>query len=230
MGQDLYILQLVRRAKTGDERAFSRLLDEIEPDLKKVAHQYFIQGQDKEDVLQELRIAVYKAVGSYDESKNTTFKSFCINLVCKRHISTAIHSALRHKNKTLNNAVSLDAPVIMGDDGNMQSLSEFIPDRDNPLEEDLGDRNILDDLISREELEDNRKLLAPRLTSLEGRIFEQYGHSSSYKDIAEALGIEPKCVDNALMRIRKKASEVFDQTDPGSNVKDSGPKKRRKRI
>jgi RNA polymerase sporulation-specific sigma factor len=235
LGQDFRIIQLVREAKQGDERAFSRLLEHMEPELKKVAAHYFIQGQDKEDVLQELRIGVYKAVQSYDETQSTTFRSFCINLVCKRHISTAIHSALRYKNAILNEAISLDAPMVLGDDGNMQTLAEFIPDRSNPLEEDYGDRTILDDLIAREELDENTRRLRPRLTPLEEQIFEEYGYDSSYKDIATNLDIQAKCVDNALMRIRKKASEVYqqystqDQGEEGEAPPPAEPPKKRRR-
>lgn len=235
MGQDFRIIQLVRDAKLGDERAFSRLLDHMEPDLKKVAAHYFIQGQDREDVLQELRIGVHKAVQSYDETQNTTFRSFCINLVCKRHISTAIHSALRYKNAILNEAISLDAPMVLGDDGNMQTLADFIPDRGNPLDTDYGDRTILDDLIAQEELDENTRRLRPRLTSLEEQIFEEYGYDSSYKDIAGNLDVPMKCVDNALGRIRKKAGEVYQQYNTTQDQAEENtpqvepPKKRRRR-
>ena len=235
MVQDYKIIQLVKEAKQGDQRAFSRLLDHMEPDLKKIASCYFIQGQDKEDVLQELRIGVHKAVQSYDETKETTFRSFCVNLVCKRHISTAIHAARRYKNTILNEAISLDAPMILGDDGNMQTLAEFIPDRSNPLDEDLGPNSALDEMIAREEFEENTNRLRPRLTELEERIFEEYGYDSSYKDIAISLNIQPKCVDNALMRIRKKASEVYLQkTDSDAPeielpVVEEEPKKRKRK-
>jgi RNA polymerase sporulation-specific sigma factor len=235
LGQDFRIIQWVKDAKKGDERAFSRLLEYMDSDLKKVAAHYFIQGQDKEDVLQELRIGVYKAVQSYDETQNTTFRSFCINLVCKRHISTAIHSALRFKNTILNEAISLDAPIVLGDDGNMQTLADFIPDRPNALEEDYGDRTILNDLIAQEELDENTRRLRMRLTPLEERIFEEYSCDSSYKDIANHLDIQAKCVDNALMRIRKKASEVYQQYTAQNQLDEKvepqvePPKKRRRR-
>jgi DNA-directed RNA polymerase specialized sigma24 family protein len=154
--------------------------------------------------------------------------------VCKRHISTAIHAARRFKNTILNEAISLDAPMILGDDGNMQTLAEFIPDRANPLDEDLGNHSALDDMIAREEFEENTNRLIPRLTELEERIFEEYGYDSSYKDIAQSLNIQPKCVDNALMRIRKKASEVYLQKndpeeEPEIKIEEEEPKKRKRK-
>jgi len=88
--EDPKIIRLVSKAKKGDNRAFSTLMKMVEPDLKKLANHYFIIGGDREDVLQELRLGVFKAINSYDSTKDTTFKNFCVNLVCKRHLATAI--------------------------------------------------------------------------------------------------------------------------------------------
>lgn len=205
-------LRLVREAKRGDDRSFSKLLDMVEPDLKKIAAHYYIEGQSREDVLQELRIGVFKAVQSYDETKDMAFKNFCVNLVCKRHLATAISTAKRMKNSVLNKAASLDAPFVLGDDGNMQTLADFIPDRPNPLEETLG-MPLIEDIIIREEFEVHATVLRKKLTPLESDIFDQYSFDSSYKDIAETLGVQSKCVDNALMRIRNKAREVYAHGD-----------------
>ena len=205
---DLRTLRLVREAKTGDNQSFNKLLDMVEPDLKKIAAHYYIEGQSREDVLQELRIGVFKAVQSYDENKDMAFKNFCVNLVCKRHLATAISTAKRMKNSVLNKATSLDAPFVLGDDGNMQTLADFIPDRPNPLDESMG-QPLIEEIIIREEFETHAALLRARLTPLESDIFDQYAFDSSYKDIAETLGVQSKCVDNALMRIRNKARDVY---------------------
>ena len=111
--EDFRIVRLVNRAKAGNQAAFKRLLKMVEPDLKKIAPHFFIVGGDREDVMQELRLGVFKAVNSYDCTKDTTFKNFCVNLVCKRHLATAIASAKRMKNSALNDSISLDAPFIL---------------------------------------------------------------------------------------------------------------------
>lgn len=198
----------MREAKRGDDHAFTKLLEMVEPDLKKIAAHYYIEGQSRDDVLQELRIGVFKAVQSYDENKDMAFRNFCVNLVCKRHLATAISTAKRMKNSVLNKATSLDAPFVLGDDGNMQTLADFIPDRPNPLDETLG-QPLIEDIIIREEFETHAAHLRVKLTPLESDIFDQYAFDSSYKDIADTLGVQPKCVDNALMRIRHKAREVY---------------------
>jgi len=198
----------------------------VEPDLKKIAPHFFIVGGDREDVMQELRLGVFKAVNSYDCTKDTTFKNFCVNLVCKRHLATAIASAKRMKNSALNDSVSLDAPFILNDDGNFHSLGDYIPDKKNPYDESP-EVNLVEDLIVREELEINSTMLLNKLTSLEAEIFVEYGQNSSYKEISQSLQVPAKCVDNALTRIRKKASEVYIQfkDDEKKDVSHKMPKK-----
>jgi RNA polymerase sporulation-specific sigma factor len=208
--EDVKIVRIVQKAKNGCNKSFNQLLKMVEPDLKKIASHFFILGGDREDVLQELRLGVVKAVNSYDPTKDTTFKNFCVNLVCKRHLATAISSAKRMKNSILNDSVSLDAPIILGDDGNLQTLADFIPDRLNPFDESP-ETNLVEDIIIKEEYEQASVLLKDKLTDLEEDIFIEYGFNSSYKEISMALNVPSKCVDNALTRIRKKASEVYVQ-------------------
>ena len=156
--EDFRIVRIVNRAKAGNQAAFKKLLKMVEPDLKKIAPHFFIVGGDREDVMQELRLGVFKAVNSYDCTKDTTFKNFCVNLVCKRHLATAIASAKRMKNSALNDSISLDAPFILNDDGNFHSLGDYIPDKKNPYDESP-EVNLVEDLIVREELEINSELL-----------------------------------------------------------------------
>ena len=224
--EDFRIVRIVNRAKAGNQAAFKKLLKMVEPDLKKIAPHFFIVGGDREDVMQELRLGVFKAVNSYDCTKDTTFKNFCVNLVCKRHLATAIASAKRMKNSALNDSVSLDAPFILNDDGNFHSLGDYIPDKKNPYDESP-EVNLVEDLIVREELEINSTMLLNKLTSLEAEIFVEYGQNSSYKEISQSLQVPAKCVDNALTRIRKKASEVYTQfkEDEKQDVSHKLPKK-----
>ena len=224
--EDFRIVRIVNRAKAGNQAAFKKLLKMVEPDLKKIAPHFFIVGGDREDVMQELRLGVFKAVNSYDCTKDTTFKNFCVNLVCKRHLATAIASAKRMKNSALNDSVSLDAPFILNDDGNFHSLGDYIPDKKNPYDESP-EVNLVEDIIVREELEINSTMLLHKLTSLEAEIFVEYGHNSSYKEISQTLHVPAKCVDNALTRIRKKASEVYIQfkDDEKKDVSHKMPKK-----
>lgn len=198
-------LKLVYAARNGDERAFEQILRELEPELKKITRHLFIRGGDQQDILQEARIGVWKAVQDFDETKNTKFKNFALNLCVKRNIITAVSAATRKKFDVHNDAASLDSQIWFGDDDE-RSLADIIPDNSAPL---------LESILQREEFEEAAKRLLSRLTQLERAIFLEYSYEESYKDIADALGIKPKAVDNALMRIRKKALEVWGQYQDG---------------
>lgn len=195
-------LRLLNSAKGGDDRAFDKILLELEPELKKIAKRYFISGSDPQDVLQEGRIGVWKAVMDFDENKDMSFKNFALNLCVKRHVITAVAAANRKKFDLHNNAASLDTAVWTGEEDSEQSLADFIADTEVPL---------IDRLVQSEEYEENSEKVTKRLTPLERAIFTEYSYDESYKDIAVALDIKPKAVDNALMRIRKKANDVWTQ-------------------
>jgi DNA-directed RNA polymerase specialized sigma24 family protein len=112
------------------------------------------------------------------------------------------------KNTILNESISLDAPIILGDDGNLQTLADFIPDRENPFSEPR-ETQIIDGILLKEELDEASNILKKKLTPLETEIFEEYGYDSTYKEISKNLNVPAKCVDNALTRIRKKATDVY---------------------
>jgi RNA polymerase sporulation-specific sigma factor len=203
---DSQLLNLVRRAKKGDDRAFSQILKELEPDIKKKTNRFYIRGSEKEDVLQEARIGLWKAIEDFDENGGMAFRYFAVNLCVPRRLITQISSANRNKFKLQNEAISLSTPVRTDLDDSEQSLGDFIEDDESDL---------LVDILIQEEFEELSDILKVRLTPLEKSVFEKYSEEDSYKDIARALDQTPKAVDNALMRIRKKAREVFTQYKDG---------------
>lgn len=197
---DLRLKQLVRIAKEGDEKAFDKIIKILEPDIKKIASKYYIIGGDGEDVLQECRIGVWKAIKDYDEEGGMTFKNFSVNLCVKRHLITAMSHANTQKFKLQNEAVSLSAPKSNSEESGVLTYADTIEDKDG---------DILQQYIIQEEFNVNLGMISDKLTDLECSIFEQYAFNSSYKDIASALNVKPKTVDNALMRIRKKSQEAY---------------------
>ena len=201
--QDEKTLALVREARENTpkgQRAFEKLMRGLEPDLRKIASRYYINGSDYQDVLQECRIGVWKAVQDFDENGGMSFRNFSINLCCKRHVITAMAAANRKKYDLHNNAVSLDTPISTGDDENEQSLSDFIQDQAAPM---------ITHILVREEFDENALRVRKRLTQLEAAIFDEYSFEESYRDIADSLGVKSKTVDNALMRIRRKSVDVY---------------------
>lgn len=209
MDQETLLISLALRAKEGDNQAFEQILGILDPEIKKRFGKYFIPGADEQDVLQECRIGVWKAVRDYSNDGGMTFKNFAIGLCCKRHLITAFAHANRKKFDLQNNACSLDAPVLTGEDDLQQTLADFVQDKTFDL---------LNDIIAKEEYQANMSEIESKLTPLEKDIFYQYAQNDSYKEIAENLDCKPKTVDNALMRIRKKANEVYKKYSDEENL------------
>ena len=203
---DHQLIKLVRQAKLGTERAFDKILKELEPDMKKKINRFYIRGGESADVLQEARIGLWKAIEDFNEDGGMAFRYFAVNLCVPRRLITQISSANRNKFKLQNDAISLSTPVRTEVEDSEQSLGDFIQDDES---------NMLDYILIKEEFEELSRVLNTRLTPLERSVFEKRAEEDSYKDIAKALGQTPKAVDNALMRIRKKSREVLECYDKG---------------
>jgi RNA polymerase sporulation-specific sigma factor len=197
---DLILNQYVKKAKLGDENAFENILKILDPEIKKIANKYYIIGSDDQDVIQECRIGIFKAVKDFDESMGMTFKNFSLSLCCKRHLITAMSHANTQKFKLQNEAVSLSAPVSQNEEDGIQTYADYIPDENN---------DPLNSYIIKEEFNTNLALIEDKLTKLEVSILHRYAVDTSYKAIADGLGVKAKTVDNGLMRIRKKCFETY---------------------
>lgn len=200
------LLGLVRKAKKGDQRAFDKILKELEPDIKKKINRFYIRGGESADVLQEARIGLWKAIEDFNEDGGMAFRYFAVNLCVPRRLITQISSANRNKFKLQNDAISLATPVRTEVEDSEQSLADFIQDENSDM---------LSEILIKEQFEELSHLLNTRLTPLEKSVFEKYAEEDSYKDIARSLSQTPKAVDNALMRIRKKAREVLSSYENG---------------
>ncbi len=194
------ILSLVQKAKNGDDAAFSSLLEIMEPQIKCQCKKFYLPGGDDEDILQEARIGLYKAIQDYsDDSFDTNFENFALRICIRRRLITIISSAQRGKAEPLNKSYSLDTPIISNqNDAFGQTIGDLVIDeKAEPSKQ----------LIDQERFALIKNTLYAKLTDLEAKVLQEYELESSYKEIAEALDISEKCVDNSLMRIRKKAKE-----------------------
>lgn len=189
---------LVSLAKSDNGAAFDFLLKKYSELVKKIANRYFLVGADHDDLVQEGMIGLFKAVHSYDNGKNASFRSFA-ELCVTRNILTAIKSATRQKHKPLNSYVSLDRPVYAGE--NEDSTLMDVIGRDETV-------NPEDILLSRERVNVLEKRLARFLSPLECKVLIRYLRGEDYGDIARCLGTDRKAVDNAIQRIRRKFEKI----------------------
>lgn len=189
--------ELVRLAQAGDNAAMERLCVRYKDAVRMMARPYFLIGADRDDLLQEGMIGLYKAIRDYQEGHNASFSSFA-EVCVTRQIISAIKASLRQKHQPLNSYISLHHT--MGD-GENKELMELLGRGEDPEEA----------FISRETAQHIRKSLQEQLTPLERQAAELFLEGLSYEEIAARLGRGSKSVDNALSRVRKKLSHIARQ-------------------
>ncbi len=180
------------------ETKTEELLEEYKDLVKAKAGLYFMLGADKEDIVQEGMIGLYKAIQNYDDSKDASFKTFA-DLCISRQIITAIKAANRKKYSPLNKAVSLDKNV--SDDSNSPTLGESLVSGSDTNPETIA---ILNEMVE--------LLLAPDakiLSEFERKVLSLLINGEDYQSIAKSLGKTPKQIDNTIQRIRAKLKKFF---------------------
>ena len=185
--------QLVNMANSGDQLAEQQLIEKYKKLVKLKARTYFLVGADKEDIIQEGMIGLFKAVRSYDNLKMTSFRTFaeiCIN----RQILTAVKMASREKHKPLNLSVSLNQPICYDDSD--KTLFDLVDDDniDDPM-------NLF---LTQERFREIKTKLKDILSKLEIKVLESYIEGKTYREIALEIKKNTKSIDNAIQRIKTK--------------------------
>jgi RNA polymerase sporulation-specific sigma factor len=179
-------------AKT-DNPAMEYLLDKFKNLVHLRAKNYFILGADRDDIVQEGMIGLYKAVRDFKPEKLSSFCTFA-ELCITRQIITGVKTATRQKHLPLNQYVSLDKPV--NDEGTDRTLLETIASQRESDPEKV--------IVAQEVSDDIRERLRRNLSEFEAQTFESYLGGRSYREIARYLDCPLKSVDNALQRIKRK--------------------------
>jgi RNA polymerase sporulation-specific sigma factor len=188
-------LALIAAARNGDERAMDEIIRRYQGFVRLKASSYFLAGGDSHDLVQEGQIGLFKAVRDFRPDKETSFRSFA-ELCITRQIITAIKTATRYKHAPLNTYVSFShAPAGQDVDADC-TLGDALP---GPAVDDPATC-----VISTEELQSLLACLGSSLSSLESQVLTGYLEGRSYEAIGEALGCDPKTVDNALQRVKRK--------------------------
>ena len=189
--QDEY--DIVLKASKGDKIALEYIIKKYKNFVKAKAKSYFLIGADKEDIIQEGMIGLYKAVRDFDASKTNSFKGFA-DICITRQIITAIKTATRQKHIPLNSYISLNKPVY--DEESERTLLDIIATSIVTDPEEL--------IISKEELKHIESKMNELLSYLELQVVEYYLNGKSYQYIADKLKRDVKSIDNALQRVKRK--------------------------
>lgn len=191
--------QLVELAKSGDLEAEEQLIRKYKEMVRSKLQFYFIIGADGDDVVQEGMIGLFKAIHSFDANAGASFKTFA-DLCVNRQILSAIKMANRKKHEPLNESVSLNDPLAVGDAESQNdsgvTLQEIIRgNREMEPEEELMMKSLL------EEISNNENNV---FSSLEMEVWNLYSQGHNYREIADILDRSPKTIDNAIQRTKKK--------------------------
>src|SRR3954464_5907523 len=192
--RELEDLQLVLRARNGDGAALDQLMRRYTGFVRLKASSYFLAGGDSEDLIQEGLIGLYKAVRDFSPQLSS-FRSFA-ELCVTRQIITAIKTATRYKHSPLNGYVSFSHTPAGHDEGSDCTLGDALagPSVDDPARR----------VIASQELQALVGCLGTGLSRLEGRVLALYLEGRSYEEIGQLVGCDPKAVDNALQRVKRK--------------------------
>ncbi|MEE1130076.1 MAG: RNA polymerase sporulation sigma factor SigH [Caryophanon sp.] len=185
--------ELLTLIHIGNADALDYLITKYRLFVKAKARTYFLIGADKEDIIQEGMIGLYKAVRDFRGDKLSSFKAFA-ELCITRQIITAIKTATRQKHMPLNSYISLDKPVY--DEESDRTLLDMITSEVSESPEDV--------IILQEEYVQLEKKMNEVLSELERQVLARYLDGQSYNEISEQLNRHVKSIDNALQRVKRK--------------------------
>lgn len=189
------LLALVRQ---DNNQALDILINRYKNFVRAKARTYFLIGADREDIIQEGMIGLYKAIRDYDGDKLASFRGFA-ELCITRQILTAIKMATRQKHIPLNSYVSLDKPIY--DEESDRTLLDVITGVEAIDPQEL--------LINREKFGDLQAKLSELLSELERKVLDLYVEGRTYQEISIELKRHEKSIDNAIQRVKRKLEEVL---------------------
>lgn len=194
--------ELVEHAKGGDDRAAEFLIGKYRNFVRVKAKAYFLIGADREDIIQEGMIGLYKAIRDFRRDKLSSFRAFA-ELCITRQIITAIKTATRQKHIPLNSYISLNKPIY--DEDSDRTLLDVISSIKVSDPEEL--------VINQEASATMRERIRKNLSELECKVLTAYLEGKSYQEMANELNRHVKSIDNALQRVKRKLERNLEGED-----------------
>ena len=192
--KDMSDEDLISVIKSGDKLALEFLIEKYKELVNMKVSKFFMIGAEKEDIIQEGLIGLFKAIKCFDGTKQNSFKTFA-NLCIERQLITAIKSSNRQKHMPLNSYLSLNTTAYEDDeDSNLLDIFDS-----HQIEDPL------DTITKKEYYKTVEVAIDKSLSDFEKKVLNRYMQGESYVQIAEKLDAPVKSIDNAIQRIRKKA-------------------------
>lgn len=193
--KDEEVIALVHQ---GDRMALDSIIKKYKRFVRLKVRTYYLIGADKEDIIQEGMIGLYKAIRDFDRDKPSSFKAFA-EVCVTRQIITAVKTATRQKHLPLNSYMSLDKP--MYDEDSERTLLDVITGSGAIDPQEL--------ILNREKYTDTELRLSELLSTFEKKVLHLYIDGCTYQEISERLKRHEKSIDNALQRVKRKFDQLL---------------------
>lgn len=194
--------ELILRLRDGEENVTDYIMDKYKNLVKSKAKSMYILGADRDDLIQEGMIGLFKAIRDYDSGRDASFFTFA-DLCISRQMYTAVQASGRQKHTPLNTYISLYSHVAVRDNQGSEE-PELLSTLSSKAE-----RNPEEMVIDRENVENLEKTIERELSSFEKQVLDLYITGMSYVQIAKVLGRDEKSTDNALQRIKGKLKKAI---------------------
>lgn len=197
--------ELLERLRDGEESITDFIMVKYKDVVRNKAKAMFILGADRDDLMQEGMIGLFKAIRDYDSGRDASFYTFA-ELCIARQIYTAIQTSRRQKHVPLNTYVSIYATFSeqgSKEGGEEENLLNLLTNGQEENPESM--------MIAKENCKRLEKIMESELSSFEKQVIELYVTGMSYAQIAKVLGREEKATDNAIQRIKTKMRRFFDE-------------------
>ena len=187
---------IINLAQKRENAAMEYLLEKYKPLVRQKTRKLFLIDGDKDDLIQEGMIGLFKAVRDYQVGKDAAFRTFA-DLCISRQLYSAIKKSNRLKNQPLNSYVSIysdefsDADELAGDRTVISSGSDNIANPEAIM-------------IDRENAIGMQNKMFDKLSKMEREVLKRYLEGMTYQEIAADMEKSPKSIDNALQRIKGK--------------------------
>lgn len=190
---------VVKNARDGSNAALEYLIHKYKNFVRAKARSYFLVGADREDIIQEGMIGLYKAIRDFRSDRLSSFRAFA-ELCITRQMITAIKTATRQKHVPLNSYVSLNRPIY--DEDSERTLLDVLSGTKVTDPEEL--------MINKEEFGNIEQKMGEILSDLEWKVLMSYLDGKSYQEIAKDLKRHVKSIDNALQRVKRKLEKYLE--------------------
>ncbi|MBR3888490.1 MAG: RNA polymerase sporulation sigma factor SigH [Clostridia bacterium] len=194
--QDKIDREYISKIKTGDKSALNFIMEKYRNFVYMKAKPFFMVGAEKDDIIQEGMIGLYKAIKGFDEEKDVSFRVFA-DLCIRRQIMTAVKASTRQKHMPLNSYLSLNKTVF--DDESDREVIEMLDIETVP--------DPLDTITTHETYQKVEETMNKVLSDFELKVLNEYVNGASYVEIANKLDSHVKAIDNAVQRIKKKVDK-----------------------